>query len=117
MIHLRLILCALALAGCQATNPRGQTAPPIFYPSVVNLGADVEIILCSPHEMREMFQVSFGLRPSLSWPIFVITENGPRGLSKIYLLRTDPAKMVQTLLKTLADHDMVDCRRFAGAIP
>lgn len=87
----------------------------------INHGADIEVILLAPGEMRARAGIvmsEMGLRLDKNdFTPRVITENGPRGLAKIYLLKTDSAALALTLITVLANHQVLDGRRFAGVAP
>ena len=86
---------------------------------VVNGGADVEIVLCSPAEMHEKATdrlAECGIRIGKKHYSPFLLENGPKGLSKIFLTRTDDAVMFRRLIALMAEHKL-SADSFAPAVP
>ena len=86
---------------------------------VVNGGADVEIVLLSPAEMHEKSAARLaecGLLLGKKYNSPSLLENGPKGLSKIYLMRTDDAVMFRRLIALMHEHQLA-ADAFAPAVP
>ena len=124
MRFLFLIVVALAVAGCGARPDAGQatphqaTAADVVPSGTINPGADIEIVMRSPSEMRAMMLEVTGFRAGRGMMPYSVSEAGPRGLSRIYLLGSDrDAPMIRALIGELGRGGALDAQRFAESTP